>query len=254
MGEVVILVPLLKFFEPVIKPVIEPSVFCRQRSNVGTPAGAVFLTAFLTGAFFATGTDFILSATGKRLRVPGRFGITGSFLAFFAVPAPDPPNKLNVPDRFGIWGSGFFSSVFLAVPKMLNVAARSGGALVFASPFPKKRFNVPGRSATASGVRGSAFDAFVGVIGVRSAVEAKKLKAGLGAGGVIGGRRTGDGFGGAGELLLKKENGPGDGCTGAGAGAGVSFLAAGTGALKKENGEAGAGEAFLATTGAGAGA
>jgi len=89
-GDVVILVPFLKFFEFEMIPTMDPLGFWVHLERTGTlpfGAGAAFLTAaFLTGAFL----------TGAFLEVTGFF-LTGAFLtgvAGFGLEAP-PPKREN---------------------------------------------------------------------------------------------------------------------------------------------------------------
>lgn len=109
-GEVVISVPVRKFLELLIIPVMEPFGFCFQRVRTGR-LGSTFGAALAPedkppkrekvgrdgAAASAFGADFVGGvALPKILSVPDRFGIFGS--GFFAVFSP---NKLRVPDRWG---------------------------------------------------------------------------------------------------------------------------------------------------------
>lgn len=138
-GDVVILVPLRKFLELLIVPVIDPSAFCLKLLTTGTSlatagffappnekagdfaAGLGLTTALVAAAAGAAG----LGLDPKREKV-GLFcaGLAGGAASTFGATFFGAPPKENPPDFFAGFGAGGAAgSTFLAGcdPNKLNV-------------------------------------------------------------------------------------------------------------------------------------
>jgi hypothetical protein len=153
-GLVVISVPLLKFFEFLTIPVIEPSLFCLNLPTIGmlSATGAAFLGAppkeNPPDAFLATGLAgsgvtiglLGLAPPPNRLKVGLFFAVLGASTStlgasFLGAPIPNE----NPPEAFlatGLAGSGVTTGLLgLAPPKRLKVGDFLAGAAGFSAGF-----------------------------------------------------------------------------------------------------------------------
>ena len=134
-GDVVILVPLRKFLELLIVPVIDPSAFCLKLLTTGTllAAAGFFAPPKEKAGDFAAGlglTTALVAAAGLRLdpkrEKVGLFcaGLDGGASTFGATTFFGAPPKENPPDFFtGVGAGGVAGSTFFAGcdPNKLNV-------------------------------------------------------------------------------------------------------------------------------------
>jgi hypothetical protein len=200
-GEVVISVPLRKFLELLIIPVMDPFGFCFQRVRIGR-----------LGSTFGVGLD--LDDDPPKREKEGRAGASAFTKGFGG--GEELPKMLSVPDRFGIFGSGFFAAGFPPPPpNKLRVPDRCGTCGLEAAFFcALNRLMVPGLLGT-SPVGASGLTVFLAAMGEP---PIKENGADMGLGGAwIAGSFRGSGAGAGGPKKLND-------------GVGAAFLATGAGA------------------------